>query len=112
MKHILLIAGLLLRCVLCAHASDFYCYNDDEDQGTRICEFSDGTAKITHIIDSDHSEHSYKRGEWKIEKARVYRLRNSLACAKASDAMSDEYYASEKWFAARQVEAKACGRYR
>lgn len=105
---------LLLFCLLSVTAlaqSSGVCYNDSDDPDTRICEYSNGGARTDTVIGSYHAFHTYTAQQWKVKKASVERMRKSAACAKASDAMSNEYANSDAWIAASKIEAKACGRY-
>jgi hypothetical protein len=94
-----------------AHAQSGVCQNDSDNQNTRICEYSDGRARTETTIDDYHAFHTYTAQQWKVKKAKIERMRNSAACAKASDSMSDEYVHSDAWVAASKIAAKVCGRY-
>ena len=101
----------LLSIAAIAHAQSGVCYNDSDDQYTRICEYSNGGARTDNIVGDYHSFHTYTAQQWKVKKAKIDRMRNSAACAKASDSMPDEYVHSDAWVAASTIAAKVCGRY-
>jgi len=53
------------------------CYNDSDDQNTRICEFSNDGARTDTVIGSYHAFHIYAAQQWKVKKASIERMRKS-----------------------------------